>query len=325
MDSIIKRRVFDLVQFIFNNFVSEEHKNLLIFKYSKFNDFEEILNELVIDVYRTYSKDKLKLNFYLKYISNLYLDGKDISLIKDNVLARLESNFECGDYSLEDNHRYVNDALTFICGKLNERNVDYYVVGSLPIYIAVGKGFGRFHSDVDIAINSKDIECLNDIFKDSDYVFMDKRMCSQKFFDYNEKRARGGHEIIAQSKNSDFSIGFYEFDRGNNDSIIKKDYFSEVVEGNLINRVCKYLYSKEFVDLYYSRDKISYNGVEFRYCKVEGLYLLKKKNYVNIGRNKDMFDVNFIEENCVFDKEKVLRMKELITEYASYTIEEVIK
>lgn len=325
MNHVIKRTVFDLVQFIFNNYVSEEHKNLLIFKYSKMNDFDEIINELIIDLYRTYSKDKLKLDFYLKHVSKLYLNNVDVSLIKEDILSRLESNIECGNYSLEENHRLIDKSLYFICSELNKRNVDYYVVGSLPIYIKVGKGFCRFHSDVDIAINSKDIDCLEDIFKDSEYVFLDKRLCSQKFFDYNEKRARGGHEIIAQCKDSDFSIGFYEFDRVDNDSIVKKDYFSEVVEGNLINRVCKYVYSKEFVDLYYSQDKISYNGVEFRYCKVEGLYLLKKKNYVNVGRNKDMYDVNFIEENCDFDKEKVMRMKELIVEYASYIIEEVNK
>ena len=45
MNHVIKRTVFDLVQFIFNNYVSEEHKNLLIFKYSKMNDFDEIINE----------------------------------------------------------------------------------------------------------------------------------------------------------------------------------------------------------------------------------------------------------------------------------------
>ena len=43
MDPVIKRKVFDLVQFIFNNYVSDEHKSLLVFKYSKMNDFDEII------------------------------------------------------------------------------------------------------------------------------------------------------------------------------------------------------------------------------------------------------------------------------------------
>lgn len=323
MDSVIKRRIFNLVQFVFNNYVSEEHKNLLIFKYGSMNSFEEIVDELVIDVYRTYAKEKLKLEFYLAYLSELYFNNKSLVDLKSDILDRLESNFECGNYSLEENHELLSDALVFICQELNKRECDYYVVGSVPIYVKVNKGFSRFHSDIDIAINSKDMHYLEDIFKDSDYLFFDKRFCSQKFFDYNEKRARGGHEIIAQSKTSDFNIGFYEFDRMEDDSIIKKDYFSEVVEGKLINRVCKYVYSKEFVDLYYSKDKLSYKGAMFRYCKVEGLYLLKKKNYVNVGRNKDMYDVNFIEENFDLDVDKISRMKELISEYASYTIEEV--
>lgn len=323
MNSVVKRRVFNLIQFLFNNYVSEEHKNLLMLKYASNDCFEDIVNELIIDVYRTYSKDKMKLDFYLGFLSNKYFNNKDIDLMKKDILEKLESNFDWGNYSLEENHKFLKEALLFICSELNKRDVDYYVVGSVPIYIKLNIAFSRFHSDIDIAINSKDIHYLNEIFENSNYKFFDNRFCSQKFFDYNEKRARGGHEIVAQNKNNDFSIGFYEFDRLDDGSLVKKDYFSEVVEGNLINRVCKFLYSKEFVDLYYSKDKLTYENVEFKYCNIEGLYLLKQKNYVNIGRNKDVYDVHLIECNYDLDNDKILRMNELICEYANYTVEEI--
>lgn len=322
MDSVLQRRVYNLVQFLFNNYVSEEHKNLLLLKYSSSDDFKVIVNELIVDVYRTYSKDKIKLDFYLGYLTNNYLDNKDINVLKEEILSKLESNFECGDYSLNNNHGILKETLLFICRELNKRNVDYYVIGSVPIFIKLGIGFSRFHSDIDIAINSKDINYLREIFKDSNYVFFDNRLCSQKFFDYNEKRARGGHEIIAQNKDNAFSIGFYEFDRLDNGSITKKDYFSEVVDGKLINRVCKYSYSKEFTELYYSNDKLSYEDIEFRYCSVEGVYLLKQKNCSNIGRNKDLYDVNVIENNYKLDNVKIERMKELLFESANYVIED---
>jgi len=323
MNPITKRRTLNLIQFLFNNYISEEHKNLLLMKYESYDKFEVIVNDLIIDVYRTYSKDEVKLNFYLSYLSNKYFDGKDIDLIKQDILERLESNYEYGDCSLEENHQHLVKALLFVCRELNKRDVDYYVVGSVPIYIKLNLNFSRFHTDVDIAINSKDIDKLEDIFRACDYRLFDNRFCSQKFFDYDEKRARGGHELIAQDKSSSFSIGFYEFDRLDDCGMIKKDYFSEVVEGKLINRVCKSFYSKEFVDLYYSKDKLKYLDIEFRYCNVEGLYILKQKNYVNIGRNKDLFDVNLVEKNYNLDMNKVNRMKELIYEYASYTIEDI--
>lgn len=325
MEPIVKRKVLNLVQFLFNNYVSEEHKNLLMLKYGMSDSFEEICEELMIDVYRTYERDTLKLDFYLQYLSNRYFNGISVNDIKKKILDKLESNFECGDYSLVENHKAVESSLMFICSELNKRNVDYYVLGSVPIYVKLGISFSRFHSDIDIAINSKDLDVLKDIFKDSDYVYFDNRFCSQKFFDYNEKRARGGHEIIAQHRNSDFSIGFYEFDRLDDNSITKKDYFSEVVDGNLISRVCKYVYSKEFTDLYYSNDKLEFNGVSFRYCNIEGIYLLKQKNYMNIGRNKDIYDIHIIEKYYDINNERVLRMKELLSEAANYIIEEIGK
>lgn len=323
MNPVTKRRVLNLIQFLFNNYVSEEHKNLLLIKYDSYDKFDVIINDLIVDVYRTYSKDEVKLNFYLGYLSDKYFDGKDVSLIKKDILDRLESNFEQGDSSIEENHQHLVKALLFVCRELNKRDVDYYVIGSVPIYVKLNLGFSRFHTDIDIAINSKDIDKLEDIFLASDYKFFDNRFCSQKFFDYNEKRARGGHEIVAQDKSSSFSIGFYEFDRLDDGAIIKKDYFSEVVEGRLINRVCKSFYSKEFVDLYYSKDTLKYLDVEFKYCTVEGLYVLKQRNFVNIGRNKDLFDANMVENNYDLDMDKINRMKELLSEYANYQIEDI--
>lgn len=325
MDSVTKRKVFNLIQFLFNNYESEEHNKLLMLKYSSYNNFNDVLEEIIVDVYKTYLNDSLKLDFYLRYLTDKYFDGRDVEDVKKEILDKLESNFECGDFSLKENHIMVKNALLFICDELNKRDVDYYVLGSVPIYIKLGIDFSRFHSDIDIAINSKDIKVLEEIFKDSDYEYYDNRFCSQKFFDYVEKRARGGHEIIAQNKNNDFSIGFYEFDRLGDGSITKKDYFSEVVDGNLINRVCKYVYSKEFTDLYYSKDKLNYNGVSFKYCSIEGIYLLKQKNYMNVGRKKDKYDIRIIEDNYSLNNSKITRMKELIYEAANYIIEEIDK
>lgn len=323
MNPIIKRKTLNLIHFVFNDFISESHKNLLLMKYSSYDDFMDIINDLIIDIYTIYYGNEDKMNYYLAYVSSMYFDNKDIKLLKENILERLELNYECGDCVLEENHQRLIKALLFICRELNKMKVDYYVVGSVPIYIKLNLGFKRYHTDVDIAINSRDVEQLEDIFRLCDYKFFDNRFCSQKFFDDKLNRVRGGHEIIAQDKSSSFSIGFYEFDRLDDGGMIKKDYFSEVIDGKLLHRVCKSIYSKEFVDLYYSQDFLKFLDIEFRYCNIEGIYVLKQKNKQDIYRNKDSFDVDFIKNNYILDEEKIKQMNELINEYSNYVIEDI--
>lgn len=323
MEPVSKRKLCNLVQFLFNDHVSEEHKKLLLLKYDNEISLEDAVSKLVIDVYRSYYKDEVKLNYYLNFLCDEFLDGISLDELKETILRKLESNFECGNLSLDENHEEVRKALLFICRRLNEEKIDYYVVGSVPIYIKLNIPFSRFHSDVDIAVSHKDIDKLGEIFKDSDYEYMDNRLFSQKFFDYDEKRARGGHEIVAQKKDNEFSIGIFEFERLDDGSIIKKDYFSEIVDGNLINRVCKYHYGKKFTNLYYSKDYLHYEDVKFKYCTIEGTYLLKKKNASHIGRNKDSYDVQIIENNYALDQNVINKLQLLMAEAANYEIDEI--
>lgn len=320
MEYLERRIIFNLVQFIFNNYISEEHKKLLLFKYDNKKQFKEALDELLIDVFCVYQDDPKKLKYYLKFLSNKYLYNKDYLTIKQEILNRLELNINNGDVSLDDNHCDIIKTLLFVCDALNKNNIDYYVVGAIPVYIKLGLPFLRFHSDIDILINGNDIDKLQDIFRNSDFYFLDNRHNSQKFFDYKEGRSRGGHEIIAQKKDSAFSIGFFEFKRFLDGTITKRDYFSEIVDDKCINKVCEYRYSKEFVDYYYSKDKITYNGVGFRYCTIEGVYLLKKHNCNNVGRNKDLYDIKIFEQNYNFDIELLKQMEKFIHEAYEYVI-----
>ncbi len=321
MNYVDKRKILHLVQFVFNSYISEDYKNLLLNKYKGLSSFISFLNEFILDIYNIYYKDKEKLDFYLEYIANNYLDNKDISIIKEEIVSKLEVNFGCSDLSMEDNHKVLGDSLIFICRELNKRNIDYYVVGSIPIYIKINKGFERFHSDIDIMINGNDIDCLKEIFEDSDYILMDNRFNSHKFFDEKEKRVRGGHDILAQCKDNDFSIGFYEFSRYEDGSISKKDYFSDIKDNKITNYVYNNIYTKEYFDMFYSKDFIEYNGIKFRYFNIDGLYLYKSKNLFNEGRNKDLYDVKFMEKNCDLDKERINELKELFNSSVKYIID----
>lgn len=325
MNYVDKRRVLHLVQFVFNSYIKEDYKNLLLDKYKLLENFDVFLNLLVKDIYYIYKDDNDKVNFYLNYISSNFFNGKDIELIKEEIINELEINSNCSDFTLNENHEMIDKSLSFVCKELNDRNVDYYVTGSLPVYINSLKGFKRFHSDIDIMINSDDVNCLKDIFGNSDYVLMDNRYNSHKFYDEKENRVRGGHDFLAQCKNNDFSIGFYEFSKYDDGSIIKKDYYSIIENGEVVSYVYNNEYSKEYFDSFYSKDYIEYKGIKFKYFNLEGLYLYKSKNLFNEGRNKDLYDVKFMKENCNLDVNKIEELKDIFNNSVTYSKERIDK
>ena len=325
MNYVDKRSILHLVQFVFNSYINEDYKNLLLEKYKRLKNFDEFLNSFVEDIYYIYKKDSDKLNFYLQYVSSNFLNNKDIEILKEEVVNKLEINSSCSEFSIEENHKMIEKSLSFICQKLNELNVDYYVTGSIPLYVKVGNGFKRFHSDIDIMINEKDIIYLEDIFKSSDYVLMDNRFNSHKFYDERENRVRGGHDFLAQCKDSDFSIGFYEFSKYDDGSLIKKDYFSSIEDNEICNYVYNNIYTKEYFDSFYSKDCIEFNGYKFKYFNFEGLYLYKSKNLFNEGRNKDFYDIKFMESNYNLDMTKINGLKSVFDNSTSYKKERIEK
>lgn len=99
----------------------------------------------------------------------------------------------------EINVDFINNTLKFICENLNDNNINYYVVGALGAYIDASLPLERIHEDIDIMIEEKYIDRLENIFKNTDFEFHDNRMSSNKVlneYGYTD----GDHEVYAKYK-----------------------------------------------------------------------------------------------------------------------------
>ena len=63
---------------------------------------------------------------------------------------------------------FINNQISFISKKLNEKNINFYIVGAIGAYIDASIPLQRQHNDLDLMIEEKDVIKLHDIFKDTD-------------------------------------------------------------------------------------------------------------------------------------------------------------
>ncbi len=187
------------------------------------------------------------------------------------------------------NDEFLLEQLSFICNRLNDAKIDYYVVGALGGYIDCNLEITRKHDDIDIMILESDIDKLQDILKNSDYIFLDNRKHSNKFLNNKGFTEGDEHEVYAQYKYNDFHIGFFMYSRTNESySII--EYFKE--DGNQ-KKLIRILPIRYFEYQYDSNYK-TYKEIKLKTVRVECIYNNKK----NMDREKDKYD-NSIFENYI--------------------------
>lgn len=101
----------------------------------------------------------------------------------------------------------IDNALNFICPKLNDLKINYYIVGAIGAYLSIGLRSNRIHDDLDILIEEKDVHLLKDVFENSEYDFYDNRYTSEKSLNENNY-TDGEHEVIAKQKIKIFILDF---------------------------------------------------------------------------------------------------------------------
>lgn len=174
----------------------------------------------------------------------------------------------------------VDNALNFVCSKLNALKINYYIVGAVGAYLSIGLKSNRIHDDLDILIEEKDVYLLKDVFLNSDYNFYDNRYTSEKTLNENNY-TEGEHEVIAKQKNRDFHIGFFLLSKDEEQYTIT-EYFKA---NNLQKKIERTLPIKYFT-YQYSNNLIRYKGTHFKTATVECIY----KNKLSMNREKDKFD-----------------------------------
>lgn len=192
----------------------------------------------------------------------------------------------------EINLDFINNTLKFICEKLNDNDINYYVVGAIGAYIDAGLPLERIHEDIDIMIEEKYIDKLENIFKNTDFEFHDNRMSSNKVlneYGYTD----GDHEAYAKHKYSDFHIGFFLFHYDDNSYTIT-EYFNEKEKHKKLERTLPI----EFFASQYNDDWITYLGFKLKVVRKETIY----KNKLVMNREKDLFDIKKLKPTIESNK-----------------------
>ena len=186
---------------------------------------------------------------------------------------------------MEENIKFVDEAIKFVAKKLNDINVDFYIVGAIGGYIDACVPLQRVHEDLDIMIEEKDIDKVKEAFLGSEYEFNDNRYDNNKVlnsFGYTD----GDHEVYAQHKHSDFHIGFFLYCR-DDEKYTMIEYFKD-------NGVCKRLERSLPINIfkYQYNEDVLYDGLKVKVSRKEMIY----KNKKVMNREKDIFDVNNLED-----------------------------
>lgn len=272
-------------------------ENLIAMKQPK-----DVIEKLAMSLEKIFGNSPQFKDLYSETLEQLLtIDTTAFKSIED-LLNKVEfnkrHNVTPGNISIEENHTLIDSTISRVCSKLNELGVDYYLVGALSAFIGTRVPLFRYHGDLDFMIAEKDIEKVRDALKDSDYVFEDNRLTTDKTYNSEVGHTQGEHEVIANHKENEFHLGFFLFDRQRDGSININEYYKGRKDGKDVPMVLKRHLPKELVELEYTTESTEYAGTSFRTSTPESIYA--KKSYT--ANAKDLLDIQALEGKIDFSK-----------------------
>lgn len=277
--------------------ITDDKKQILLKKYHNMSD-TEIIKDLSESAYRVIGKNSPYYDYTLTTIRS-YNPSKcpPITEMK-NSLDKIFSNQIEGNMSLEANHKLISSALTQFCLLFNKYKIDYYIVGALPCFLKTSQPLFRYHDDIDIMINEKDIPKIAKIMKITGYKFYDDRFPNKKRFNEIQQN-QPPHTVLAQNPENEFHLGFFCFRREQDKSIIMREYSHRLNNEKVVVDILERVSDPIGTALRYDENLTTYNGVSFKTCSIESVYNLK--SYTK--RPKDITDIKILEP--YIDKNKL--------------------
>ncbi len=217
--------------------------------------------------------------------SIISLNPKKYTSVND-LIKRLnwikEMNLEHPSMPLTENHQLIIEAFDKFNELLGE-NFDCYYTGGLMGYLATGHQLERYHSDLDLFINEKQLIALKQLVD------------ANPDFDFISNMAQkevNGHEYHIVYQGTPISIGLFLFERQPDNSITTKEYYFENhnVNGKLF--VDEHHFSKEYTEMSFANQVREHNGLPYKMMSLESIYNSKKNS-----RPKDRYDAQIIKDN----------------------------
>lgn len=293
----IKDMLKKLIDGLVGNAITPEQKEQKVTEYMQSQNSLDMASFIYNDFTKNFS-DQEQINKLFEELGNHFTFSSEEIIA--NAQKIKDKNVKVGQMSIEENHELIKNTLP-ILSLLVENNVDFYLVGALPAYMITGAEDTRYHDDIDLLLNEEDIPKVKKIVEMYGFTFEDKRIDSPKYFDKEQNRVRGDHELLAQHNTSEFHLGFFCFERGKEGEVIHKDYFKDE-EGNTF--VYKHNISKEESNIAYDDKVHEYEDFRFKMASLESIYRIKKYTQ----REKDIIDTSMIEKSGMLDQSKMAQL-----------------
>lgn len=245
------------------------------------------------------------LNLLIDKALDLFLDSDlTIDEINDKLIEAITSRKKSlmeryDDNKVRDNHETIYGQLEQLSRLMSK--IDYQLAGALCGYLKYDEESKRVHDDIDICLNEDDLEKFQDVCLDLGYQFEDNRLDSPRIL--KDGIPSGEHELMAIEPNTNFHVGVFPFERGEDGSVRLKEYF-ENDDG--VPFVREEIFNPELSKEIFGRETIDFRGTPIIITPPEYVYLLK--SYTN--HEKDRYDMDFFESRM--DRDKMLRLRNLL-------------
>lgn len=203
-------------------------------------------------------------------------------------------NMEYCEMPLTENHRLVLDAFDSF-NTMVGTNLDCFYTGGLMAYLATGQPLERYHGDLDLFIDEKELPKL---FK---YIRSNPDF---ELVSHLAEKEENGHEFSINFKGSPMSIGLFLFDRKKTGEVVLKSYYypDQRKENGL--QLTERQLTQEFATDKFDDTVRTHNGFEYRAESLESIYSEKKDL-----RPKDKYDAKIIADHYALDQTKLARIE----------------
>jgi len=251
----------------------------------------DMLDILLYNLYEeNNSYDKIKIE-KLKQLTDKY--KINIEDLYNRYIWLKNMNIDPNFCHLEENHKLIYKIFDAYSTMLNENDIEYYYTSGILAYLLVNKKLERYHHDLDIFVNMKDLDKL-------------EKVCNKYNFSFERKlgdRGDGTKRVMLKmyyEDRKDIPITVFMYTREKDNTIIQKDYFIDESR----NKYVEYIYNSPQVSKLSFSDVPNYhNNIKYYSITLEALFLCKTGN-----RPKDIYDCTIF--SGAIDKNKLKELEE---------------
>lgn len=180
---------------------------------------------------------------------------------------------------LKESHKQIMNIFDNLNLLLNKADIDYYHTSGILVYLLTNNPLERYHHDLDIFVNEKDISKLETALNGTDFaydMFLGKRTEDTK-----------RRTLKLKYNKSDIVVSVFIFEKLLDGSVIINDYYYD--SNNNLFATQDYN-SPRCVQLSFSDEIYEHNGIPYKSITKEALYNCKKNRGI-----KHQYDCNILK------------------------------